>query len=314
MKETQHLKILVTGSNGFIGQHLLKFLFQKRHHVFTLARKDPGINRDKHFALGPSSIGANNTEYIKEVLLEIRPDLIFHLATSVHTNGLHESMEINCQYAMRIIDAIKLSQLQEKSKLIVFGSAAEYGFVEESSLPIKESHCPRPISNYGISKLSQTQMSLSAFPQIQVLCIRPFTVLGHGMPHYMAIGSFVNQIKKWRLENPSKDFFLEVGNLETLRDFIDIDDAIPLIWSLAIHEKSYGNIVNLCSGVPVSLKDMVHFLVEHSGMKLAIRKDTGRMRSNDLYINYGDPTLLKSLTGFQHFLPWQQSLNRMLQS
>jgi GDP-4-dehydro-6-deoxy-D-mannose reductase len=306
-------KILVTGSNGFIGQHLLKFLFQKGHQLFTLARNDLGLHRAKHFDLGLATLSSGDTKLIEKILLEVRPDFIFHLATHVQAKSLHESMEINCQYAMRIIDSLLLTQLHDKTKLIVFGSAAEYGPVKESGLPINECYCPRPVSHYGISKLSQTQMSLSVFPKIQVLCIRPFTILGEGMPHYLAMGSFVNQIRKCRLEGVTKDAFLEVGNLETSRDFIDIIDALELIWSLALNEDSYGKIVNLCSGIPVSLKEMVHFLIEQSGLELRLQQVKSKLRSHDYPINYGDPTLLKSLTPDQPLIPWQQSLKRMLQ-
>ena len=296
--------ILVTGSNGFIGQHLLNYLFQKGHQVITFARKDLGINRSKHFFL---------ENCVSQILLEFKPDFIFHLATCVQTNSLYESMEINCQFAMRLLDAIKLNELRGKTKLIIFGSAAEYGLVEESNLPIKETQTPRPISHYGISKLAQTQMSLSSSLKQNVLCIRPFTVLGKSMPLYMAMGNFVDQIKKLRVENKTTENFLHVGNLETVRDFIDIEDAIELIWLLANKEESFGKIVNLCSGIPVSLGEMVQFLIEQSDRKIQILPQANRMRSNDVKINYGDNTLLKSLTHFAQFQPWKKTLTRILQ-
>ncbi len=280
-----NIRILVTGANGFIGRHLIKYLkeTQKEAELFLMARED--------------LVGAPSN-YIEK----IRPSLIFHLAGITQAQSLSEYIEVNCLLGLKLLDALKKHGLQEQCKTVLFGSAAEYGFVCDNDLPIKESQPPMPLNYYGVSKLAQTQMALL---ETNTMVVRPFTLIGPGMPTHLAMGSFCQQLKE-------KKGILETGNLNTSRDFLDLRDAVKIIWMLSQNPKAYGQIINLCSGKSVKIQEMVNYLIELSQYDVQLIQKSKRIRAFDMPINFGDNSKLLSLVKFPDFLPWQDSLKQMM--
>ena len=139
---------------------------------------------------------------------------------------------------------------------MMIGSAAEYGLVSVDQLPITENLTPKPYNLHGISKFAQTQIALSWYkPKRSLVVVRPFTIIGPGMPNYLAIGSFLQQI-----QSISDRGTLKTGNLNTARDFINVFDAAHLIWELINNENSYGEIINLCRGTSVPIIDIIKYM------------------------------------------------------
>ena len=126
------------------------------------------------------------------------------------------------------------------------------------------------------------------------------------MPKTSAIGSFIDQIFI------KKSKYLNTGRLDVYRDFLDVSDVIRLTWKLMLNKKSFGKVINLCSGRPVMLRQIVNFMIENSGLVVNIKENTVKKNLNNIDIIYGDNQLLHSIIGQFKFISWQNSMKRIL--
>lgn len=297
-------KILITGARGFIGSHLERFLKSKNLNTFTLGTKR--LNDTNHFELKD----LEDLSFIKKTLKKIKPDYFFHLAGTTDTSNSLEIFKINTLFCQNIIEAIQEVDLENKIKIMIVGSSAEYGLIKENENPIQENKAPKPSSLYGISKLAQTQIAESYFDKNKKITIlRPFNILGVGMPKNFAVKNFLNQIK---MLDPRGT--IKTGNLETQRDFIDVRDAVVLMWQIINNKKSYGKIINLCSGRPVEIREILSFLIKESKKDLKISSITDPLRKDDSKLHYGDNSLLREIVGEYDFIPWKESMKNILKN
>jgi nucleoside-diphosphate-sugar epimerase len=273
------MRVLLTGSSGCIGSQLACFL----------AEQGVDVVRIKHAVLGKGYIG------IEKIIDENRPDIVFHLAGTYESSSAWNIMEANCLFASKLLDAVKTNGIG--CRIVLMGSAAEYGPVEELELPIREDQPPRPETLYGISKLSQTMVGLAfARRGMDVVVARPFNVLGVGMSDFLAIPGFARQLLDIR--SGKIPAVLKTGNLDTSRDFISVGSCIQALWLLAKAEGASGRIVNICSGRTWSIRSIVERMIGMAGLSVRIEVDENRVRQSDPRINFGDPSRLKSLTGY----------------
>ena len=295
------MRILITGSEGFLGSNLTQFLNKRGFNFYSLGLKK--LKRNNHFQI--SSI--LNEKEIRKVLDLTKPEIIFHLAGS--PLGTYEELEsINFKFSKTLIKSITDNSLT-RVKILLLGTAAEYGLVKEKDLPITEDHLANPISNYGITKLKQTQYVADS--AIESIIVRPFNIYGPGMPNYLSISNFINQIKDLKQAPRSKKKYLDVGNLEVMRDFMYVEDFIKTIWELSQTENAYGQVFNLCSGKPLSLKKIVEYMITLSGEDITIRQEVNRMRKDDMRIHFGDNSKVMSMLGTAYETNWKAGIKEM---
>jgi GDP-4-dehydro-6-deoxy-D-mannose reductase len=300
------MNVIITGASGFVGQHLIQFLKSLDCNVNTIGRK--GIASVKHYTIAEKFC----LEDIRNIINKVKPDFIFHLAGCVKNDSLSEQYKINVDYATYILEAVNLESLEQHTKILFVGSAAEYGYVHEEDLPIKESLCAKPLNHYGISKLTQTQMAMSWFNKDRkIIVVRPFTIIGKNMPTYLAIGSFIDQINKIVI-NGGKGT-LHTGTLEVCRDFLSINDVVKIFWKLINNKKAYGRIINVCEGKSTSIYDIVNYCIQQSGCDIELVSTEERIRLNDMKDHFGDNQLLKQLIGDVKLTPWKDTVNTMLE-
>ena len=273
------MRALMTGASGFIGSQL----------AILLAAKGVDVARIKHTALENVFAG------IEKIIHVIRPDVVFHLAGTFQAAHASDMLKANCLFAAKLLDAVKASGMG--CQIILMGSAAEYGSVEESALPIREDLTPRPESLYGITKLSQTMIGLAfAGEGMDVVVARPFNVLGVGMSDFLAIPGFARQLRE--IKSGNAPAVLKTGNLDTSRDFISVHSCVQALWLLAKEKGASGRIVNICSGKAWSIRSIAERMIKMNGLLVRIEVDAGRIHRGDPHVNYGDPSLLHSLTGY----------------
>ncbi|MGD1151741.1 MAG: NAD-dependent epimerase/dehydratase family protein [Syntrophales bacterium] len=273
------MRALLTGASGFIGSRLAIFL----------AAEGVDVVRINHSALDKGFAGIEN------IIKDNRPDVVFHLAGTFQAFHASDMLEANCLFAAKLLDAVKASDLD--CRIVLMGSAAEYGPVEESAIPIREDQPPRPETLYGITKLSQTMIGLAfAREGMDVVVARPFNVLGVGMSDFLAIPGFARQLRD--IKSGKTPAVLKTGNLDTSRDFISVNSCVQALWLLAKAEGASGRIVNICSGKACPIRSIVERMINMAGLSVRMEVDAGRMRRSDPRVNCGDPSLLQSLTGY----------------
>ena len=264
-------RALITGATGFIGRQLAARLETDSWRVVRAVRSGPEGLPSGYLGLGPSPWDAGT---FAAAIAVVRPDVIFHFAGVTRSNTAAAFYATNVTMCAHLLDAVAASNIHPR--VVLAGSAAEYGFVPEEELPVREDMICSPITHNGISKYAQTQLGL-AFNRggERVLVTRIFNPIGTGMPEHLALGSFAAQIR-------SAKPILSVGNLSVERDFIDVAEAARLISALASTPANFGRIFNICSGVGYSLHDLVDKMVYLSGHPIRLQVSTERLRAGEM--------------------------------
>ena len=279
-------RALITGSPGFFGRHFVQGLRVKGVEVFTVGRAEASPT---HFTSVWNDLAA-----LERAIAGCMPDVLIHLAGVARGEKPSDIFEINCGYAANLLEARRRCGLSAKPLLLI-GSAAEYGYVSSDELPVSEKCIERPCTLYGLSKYAQTRLGLMAAKDGEAVIIaRPFNLVGPGMPEHLALGSFLRQIRTLKEEGGQ---VLRVGNIKTARDYLWVTDAVDILWALAQNPESCGQIVNVCSGVPLKIESLLQRLLELAQIAPVIEIDESRLRAGDTPVHYGDPTKMIALSG-----------------
>jgi nucleoside-diphosphate-sugar epimerase len=297
----------VTGAGGFCGRHLVRYLEEAGVEVHRLsARPDGGGAGERLHAVDPA-----DATVLAAALRSIRPDWIFHLAGLATGSDIAAYYRINVLYAANLLQAAETAGLSDRPMLWV-GTAAEYGRVDPTQLPVTESAPARPLGHYGISKLAQTHMGLAAARTGRpVIIARSSNIIGPGMPEHIAIQSFARQIAD--IAAGRQPPIIETGNLDSIRDFIDVADVARLYVRLMQTPRARGEIVHVCTGEGTSVRDILERMIKRSGLTIEPRLDPARLRAVDVPIYIGSTAKLMDLLGEVRFTPLDETLDRICQ-
>lgn len=283
------MRVLITGGGGFCGQHLISYLESQDVEIHTLGTKPPC---ERHYVLTDTADVSGVVTTIKTV----RPNCVFHLAGVVSSTDPTLFYQVNSVYAATLLHALEIAGYQDCPVLLV-GTSAEYGLISSEQLPIHEETPARPYNHYGISKLSQTLMGLALSKQGRpLIMVRPFNIIGCGMPDYLSLQSFVNQIA--RIMHSQQPPILKVGNLSSSRDFIDVKEVVKIYWQLLQTPSAYGQVINICSGCGTVVGDLLRKLVDVAGIDVEIQTETARLKAVDVPVHYGSVEKLQNRLGY----------------
>jgi GDP-4-dehydro-6-deoxy-D-mannose reductase len=263
-------RVLITGATGFIGRELVSLLREQGVQVMLIGRGSNCGSEAFTFGPAPWSRSAWMT-----ALEAATPDTIFHLAGTPRGSE-HEVWEVNANLAHGLLQALRSTGF--RPTLIFAGSAAEYGDAIEDGVPIAENVACAPQGIYGKAKLRQTQEALKFADEtgVRVMVARIFNPIGPRMPLHLALADFAQQITR----STKTGGWLTTGNLDVKRDFLDVRDLCRSLVTLADNSNASG-IVNLCSGTPTLLRDLVESMIAVSGKDIEIRTDPARVRNGE---------------------------------
>jgi GDP-4-dehydro-6-deoxy-D-mannose reductase len=306
------MKILITGINGFVGQHLARYLLtQPEITVF-------GLEVQK-IALGLDNVLVYETdlmvpEQVIQTIEAVQPDGIFHFAarTSVPESYTNQSATLmtNIVGTVNMLDAVRHS-VRSKCRIVISCSSDQYGRVEPKELPIKETQPFRPLTPYAVSKIGQEMVAYQYYLSygLQTIRVRAFNHTGPGQKPDFVCPSFANQIAAIeRKDQPTK---IQVGNLDTRRDFTDVRDMVAAYW-LAMNQGEPGEVYNVCSGRSYSMREILDKLLALSSVKIEVVPDPNKTRPVDVPVLEGDYTKFKSKTGWEPRIPFGQTLQDLL--
>lgn len=211
-----------------------------------------------------SKLNVRDKQAVHKIIKKKKPDLIFHLAASYSPN-LSSAFKTNVMGAVHLLNAI--SKTKKKIRLVLIGSASEYGQVLPSENPIKESHILRPISIYGLTKAWQTQLGLQwSTVGFDVVIARVFNLMGPGFSKRLLIGHLENEIRRVKLGEKK---YIRTGSLETIRDYIHVNKAVDQIMAIALHGAA-GNVYNVGSGKAVRMESLLKKILAKNNLKFSI--------------------------------------------
>lgn len=321
-------KVLITGITGFVGSHLTDYLLDnfgeglQIHGASNSAHHAHLSDPQKYSKVVFHHLSLEDTPALIELLNEVRPHYIFHLAALSHVgpsiSNPAETLNTNLNISLSLFEAVRKAGLVEHTRILNVGSSDQYGFIEPDELPVRETNPFRPGNPYAVSKITQEMLGYQYFRsyRLHIVATRAFNHAGPRQSAELAIGAFARQIAL--AEARQIEPVIRVGNLEARRDFSDVRDIVRGYWlALAPHLPGYpgcqpGEAYNLCSGRDYGINEMLDRLLSLARVRLEVRSDPGRMRPSDMPCVRGDYTKFRQATGWEPIIPIEQSLSDLL--
>ncbi len=178
------------------------------------------------------------------------------------TNDLEYDSLINAFSSKRIFETIISENL--KTRVVVLGSAAEYGAVLPVDNPLPESFLCRPVSVYGMTKLIQTEIAkfYSRTKNVDVVIARIFNLAISGLSPRLFYGKAEAAISSYKKGEITQ---LEFGNLDAERDYVEIDKAAEQLFAIAEYGFP-GEVYNVGSGFPRKIRSILKNMLKNEGL------------------------------------------------
>jgi GDP-4-dehydro-6-deoxy-D-mannose reductase len=308
------VKVLILGITGFAGRAALNMFSSQGLKDISGTYRHSTANRGISKLNGEPSLyecDINEAVSIENVLNEIKPDIIFHFCSYVSVFSSLKNP--TSTYQTNVIGTINLLEAVKKvvplAKVLLPGSAEQYGFVSEKKMPIKETYSLNPANPYAVSKKHQEEIGLYYYKQFGLNLY--FTRTFHCTGPYQPIGFVCSDIAK-QIVGVERDVSssIKIGNLDAKRDFTDIRDVVAAYWQI-INDGVPGQIYNVCVGKSISIQNILDKLIGFSGKNIQTTIDQSKLRKSDVPDFIGCNTKLKKI-GWTPKYTIEQSLEDLL--
>jgi GDP-4-dehydro-6-deoxy-D-mannose reductase len=205
------------------------------------------------------------------------PDLVLHLAATF-SGELAEICAVNVEPARHLLDLVRRSG--NRARVVLIGSAAEYGVVSPGENPLREDHVLMPVSAYGVSKAWQTQlMGLYCSDGVDVICARVFNLWGPGVSDRLFAGRLRRQIDEVLAGTRGR---IEVGPTNAVRDYLSTAEAAVQLMAIASRGKA-GQVYHVASGIPVTVRDWMVQQLNMAGLDASLVQESPGLSNRSGY-------------------------------
>jgi GDP-4-dehydro-6-deoxy-D-mannose reductase len=309
-------RCIVTGATGSGGSYLVEHLIKKDNKIkiycfyrskgyLDLLKKK--YKKNIHFI----KIDLKNYNKLKKFLKNINPDLIFHMASNADVRGsFDDPISITNNNNLITINLLESVKILKINPLIIICSTSEvYGNVKKKDIPISESQKISPINPYAVSKAFQdliSQVYYKSF-KLRIIITRMFSYTNARRLNLFQT-AFANQIvgiERGKLN------VLKHGNLNSIRTFVDIEDAMEAYW-LAAKKGKIGQIYNIGGKKIISVKNFLNKLINKSNVRIKCSLDKKLIRPQDLTIQIPNIKNFLKDTGWKPKVPFEDSVKKLL--
>jgi len=308
------MKILITGAGGFVGTYLIRQLQKKTDNeiygaVYKSTSDISSLLPQNHILEGDLTDFAVAESHLQTV----QPDIIYHLAAlSVVGNSFANAIKVintNTNLSFNLFEAARL--IVPKARIINICSANVYGAVLDSSRPLTESTPFRPLNPYSVSKINQEMLGLEYHLTYgsDVIALRPFNHTGIGQTTDFLIPRLAQQFAA--IEKGQLAPTIEIGNLDSIRDFSDVRDMVSA-YVLAAESCLAGEAYNIGSGKGYKVSQVIDIFQSLSQAKVEIKVKKDLVRSADVPALIADFTKFKEATGYFPVISLERTISDIL--
>jgi GDP-4-dehydro-6-deoxy-D-mannose reductase len=302
-------RALVTGAGGFVGQWLCRALLREGWSVTGTTigfAPEPGVLSaaelmQMHWRAMDLRPGVDRRT-VFGLLEREKPDAIFHLAAIAFVPAAGEdpmrALDTNVTAAVLMVDAIRQHRAAGTldPSLLVIGSGEQYGRHDDATAPLTERADLRPRTFYAATKCAQEHFALAAARAdgSRVLATRSFNHSGRGQAPEFLLPSLVSRIRALR---GHPDAVLEVGNTDTVRDFLHVEDVVAAYIALMDRGRA-GEVYNVSSGDGITVGALATEVLTRAGVVARIESRPTLRRAGEVPSLIGDSTKLRIDTGW----------------
>lgn len=292
------MRILVTGSRGFVGTWLCRHLEDSGDEVSEL----------------PKYLDVRDTGGLADALVDAAPEAVCHLAAQANVAASWrdpvETFSVNAIGTLNL--CVAAVALPRKPRVLLVSTSEVYGRVPPEHMPVTEEEPFAPVNPYAASKVAAEMAGLQAWlgQGLEVVRARAFNHTGPGQLEGFVAPDLAHQVV--RAARGELDC-ISTGNISVKRDLSDVRDVVRAYRLLLVHGKP-GEAYNVCTGEAVAISTLLSRLMELAGVDVPVRADPARYRPADVPEHVGDPGRLKALTGWRPEISLDQTLSDLLAS
>jgi GDPmannose 4,6-dehydratase/GDP-4-dehydro-6-deoxy-D-mannose reductase len=311
------MRVLITGITGMVGSHLAEYVLE--HHpdveVHGMVRWRSPIDHIRpilsRVTLDYAELRDLNS--LVALMRKVRPDWIFHLAAQSYVttsfDAPADTLHTNVIGTTNLLDSLRIAGVD--AKVHICSSSEVYGQVTAAETPIRETNPFRPASPYAVSKTGEDMVALQYFLSygIRTVRTRMFTHTGPRRGDVFAESAFARQIAEieaGRRPNPVK-----VGNLDSVRTFADVRDAVRAYW-LLLDKCPAGEVYNIGGNRTMTVGDMLEILKGMARCRIEHAVDPALLRPSDVTLQIPDISKFQSATGWKPEIPLEKTLQDLL--
>jgi GDP-4-dehydro-6-deoxy-D-mannose reductase len=299
-------RVLVTGAAGFVGQWLLPALASQGAELVGLAVGPV----DDPLAVGvpapPAGVewrygDLRDDDYVAQVVREVRPDTIIHLAAISHlpTAAADPALawDVNVTATARLLHHLERQRNDGAGDptVLIVGSAEQYGRDASHHMPLAESAVQAPRTVYAATKAAQEVLAMQQWRAtgLRVLVARSFNHSGAGQPPRFLLPALVHRART--LADAPEGTPMPVGNRSPIRDFLHVSDVVAAYISLC-QRGTPGEAYNVASGTGYSVQQILDKVLARTGARVVPTEDPTLVRPVDVPVLIGDPRKLQHAT------------------
>jgi GDPmannose 4,6-dehydratase len=318
-------KALITGITGMVGSHLADYLLANTDwNIYGMSRwRSPldnishllnRINKNDRISLVNGDLC--DPMSIREVIVFVQPDFVFHLAAQsdpkTSFTSPFKTLDVNILGTMRLLEEIRDAKIDPV--IHVCSSSEVFGRVPKEKLPIDEECSFHPASPYALSKIGTDLLGryYAEAYDMKVVTTRLFTHTGPRRGDVFAESSFAKQIVM--IEKGLIPQVIRVGNLNSLRTWMDVRDAVRAYYMLVTKNPIPGEVYNIGGNYSCTIGDMLTTLLTISGMqgRISIEVDPGRIRPLDADLQIPNTKKFSAYTGWKPEIPFEKTMRDLL--
>lgn len=319
------MKALITGITGMVGSHLVDFLIENTDwEIYGFLRwQDRMDNLEHHFdrinkknRINLIYGDLNDLPSLQKAVKDSQPDYVFHLAAQSYPRTSFdaplETLQTNIIGTANLLESLR--EFGKKDAIIHNCASSEiFGRVPKEKLPIDEECSIHPASPYAISKVGTDLLGryyAEAFG-MKVISTRMFTHTGPRRGDVFSESTFAKQIAM--IEAGLQDPIIYVGNLDSLRTYADVRDAVTAYYLLVTKNPIGGEYYNIGGDYTCSIKDMLNYLISQSTRDdIMIQVDSDRLRPIDADLQVPNTEKFKKHTGWEPQYTFEETMNDLL--